>query len=247
MPVVELYKFLESPLPTNLPAKGSRLNPDIFTFEDSCNRRYCCIKISPLPAKIPEKDVKKVLFGLTANNDPKYRGLQGIYHDAKNNCLVASDAAVLMAIPEEGIDRTWIEAPDGTELEAEYPAWQSLIPNSGYSYEIKNADGEIITKLTPAPESFDRVNIDIDVVRGAARLARFVFEETLLYGYHCYYAPHQVLRLLEAFYATGSKSIELYENYGYIYARDGGKTGLVAPYIPAGDMAIIDLYANDLM
>jgi hypothetical protein len=241
-PIEELRKFLESPLPSKLFSSREWLNPLIFE-----NRR-CFTKITPIAAKISKKETKKVLFKITSINDMRPT-LAGVYHDAEHGYIVASDAERLMAIPETGIAESWIEDKHGNKIDAEYPEWQMVVPDTGCTKEWKNYKDEIEIMRAPVSAKFTPVEYDIDVVRGAARLQKFIREDVLLQGRdEHFYAPERLLSVMEAFYATGSTSIELLED-NFIYLRDGDKKGIVCQYIPAKftDTVIVDLYANDLL
>jgi hypothetical protein len=180
------------------------------------------------------------------------KALKGIYHDAENSCVVASDGGVLMAVPETGITESWIEDNQGNKIDGEYPKWRLVVPDTGCTSERENYKGEIEILRAPVSTNYIPVEYDIDIIRGAARLQKFIRDLVLVQGHNrVFYAPELLLLVMEAFYATGSTNIELFESEspGFLYLRDGDKKGIVCQFGLLGrtDAVIVDLYANDLM
>jgi hypothetical protein len=241
MPVGELRKFLESPLPSKLFDRREWINSDIFE-----NGR-CLIKISPIAAKVSKKEAKKVLFKI-ASTDNTRPSLNGVYHDAENGRIVASDGERLIAIPEEGVEKSWVEDRHGREIDAHYVNWPLAMPDSGCTQERENYKGEIEILRAPVSTEYTPVEYDIDIARGAARLQKFIRQDVLLQGHSgAFYNPEKLLSVMEAFYATGSTSIELLEG-DFLYLRDGDKKGVICEAnLTRSDTVIIDLCTNDLM
>ena len=87
-----------------------------------------------LTTGIKEKAKKKAfkLADYIADKKSNYTVLQGIYHDP-DGYAVATDAHILVAIKENVDEKTSgkIIKPDGTEIDAEYLHWKSIIRTDG--------------------------------------------------------------------------------------------------------------------
>ena len=158
------------------------------------------IKLPVIKLKSPEEAASKLI-----SNDDTRPTLGGVYFDAKNNVVVATDGKALVAIPKKitggdkivaarNIKKTTYQAEikKGQLIDANYPNWKQVIPT-----------GEN-----------EKVDIDIDDTLKAATILDSLNntlnnkdEKSLIYFKDARFDPSYILSSVTALVESGAKSI----------------------------------------
>ena len=158
------------------------------------------IKLPVIKLKSPEEAASKLI-----SNDDTRPTLGGVYFDAKNNVVVATDGKALVAIPKKitggdkivaarNIKKTTYQAEikKGQLIDANYPNWKQVIPI-----------GEN-----------EKVDIDIDDTLKAATILDSLNntlnnkdEKSLIYFKDARFDPSYILSYVTALVESGAKSI----------------------------------------
>lgn len=125
METPEQYKeickqFIESKLPDKGFNKKDRLN--IFNSEDRLNVKS--VDSKPKKFKSNFEALKLII-----NEDFLCPYTGGIYHDLKNQCLVATDAHKMVVISQQVERDEIIHYKDLRLIDVRYPDWKSVIPD----------------------------------------------------------------------------------------------------------------------
>lgn len=124
METPEQYKeickqFIESDIPSKVFSKNDKLN--CFLVEDRLN-------IKPINSKPKKFKSNFEALKLMIDEDFLRPYTGGIYHDLKNQCLVATDAHKLAVINQQVERDEIIHYKEGRVIDARYPDYKRVIP-----------------------------------------------------------------------------------------------------------------------
>lgn len=154
--------------------------------------------------------------------------MSGVYYDSSNNSMVATNAHILVSLPEKNIKRNKIvNIKDQSEIKEKYPNYQAVIPHDNPSHVIISDVQTFMDSLTglARAESFVEKTV----------MARFVYD-----GDELYFSPSLLKDLMDCLIYNGIKKFrfELSAPNRGVMVRDADNKnqafGLVMPFVNPG-------------
>lgn len=203
-------KLLEGELPNKAFAKNEKIDVENLPEGE--------INVQPIDTKVKiETDKAKSLKDIVSDDDLR-PNLTGVFHDAENGVMVATDAHKLVVIPDKTIKKTQIIHPKtGEKIDGRYPDYKAVIPQEQPYHEKINTQKWL------------------NEVSGLAKTGKFVTEAIrakIKIGDTDFTFNPQILKdVLDVFAKNGVKEIDMSldtPNRGMVL-KGNGITALVMP------------------
>jgi len=225
---VQLKDFFEGPLPSRIPPAGDKFQ---FAHDGSVSE----INVLPIQVKPKrESDPLKFLRDIVSSDD-YHTKLQGVYFDAENQCIVASDAHSLFVMKHKVKGKSKIINPkavikwDGTarteefvEIKDNYVNYRSVIPKYD---DLTTID---IVPILSDLAGLDRANKFLSGYQ-ARIFARIINKEVAIF-----FDPMKLYKLLLVFARLGFEKVNLCQSGNpdrCIMITAEGCEGLLMPFM----------------